>query len=105
MATFFLPVPDTDFRDFLEEVDELRKFAPEIIDTIEADLDTQAQAKKKLRLEDQEFFARQTLDLPGVDVEKMELLANELMEKVLAYNCCRIILMKKRKREALEKAA
>ena len=29
----------------------------------------------------------------------------ELMEKVLAYNCCRIILMKKRRREELEKAA
>ena len=78
IGNLFLPVPDTDFRDFLEEVDELRKFAPEIIDEIEADLDTEARAKKKLRLEDQEFFARQTLDLPGVDVEKMELLANEL---------------------------
>ncbi len=29
----------------------------------------------------------------------------ELMEKVLAYNCCRIILMRKRRREALGKAA
>lgn len=30
---------------------------------------------------------------------------SELMEKVLAYNCCRIILMRKRRREALGKAA
>ena len=29
----------------------------------------------------------------------------ELLEKVLAYNCCRIILMKKRRRQELEKAA
>jgi len=30
---------------------------------------------------------------------------DELLEKVLAYNCCRTILMKKRRREALEPAA
>ena len=35
----------------------------------------------------------------------LEAVRAELMEKVLAYNCCRIILMRKRKREALEKAA
>ena len=29
----------------------------------------------------------------------------QLLEKVLAYNCCRIILMKKRQREELERAA
>ena len=30
---------------------------------------------------------------------------DELLEKVLAYNCCRIILMKKRRREKLDEAA
>ena len=30
---------------------------------------------------------------------------DELLEKVLAYNCCRIILMKKRRRETLDQAA
>ncbi len=29
----------------------------------------------------------------------------ELLEKVLAYNCCRIILMKKRRREEFKQAA
>lgn len=35
----------------------------------------------------------------------LEAVRAELMEKVLAYNCCRIILMKKRRRETLDKAA
>ena len=30
---------------------------------------------------------------------------SELMEKVLAYNCCRIILMRMRRRETLDNAA
>jgi hypothetical protein len=35
----------------------------------------------------------------------LEAVRDELLEKVLAYNGCRIILMKKRRREELEKAA
>ena len=36
----------------------------------------------------------------------LEAVREELLEKVLAYNCCRIILMRKRKgRDALDKAA
>lgn len=35
----------------------------------------------------------------------IEAVRAELLEKVLAYNCCRIILMKKRRRQELEKAA
>jgi IS5 family transposase len=35
----------------------------------------------------------------------LEAVRDELLEKVLAYNCCRIILMRKRRREELEKAA
>ncbi len=34
-----LPVPDTDFRDYLDEVDELSRFTPKIIEEIEKDLD------------------------------------------------------------------
>ena len=78
ISNLFLPVPDTDFRDFLEEVDELRKFTPEIIDAIETDLDIHAKEKKKLRLADKDFFASQTCDLPGVDIEGQEILSNEL---------------------------
>ena len=35
----------------------------------------------------------------------LDAVRDELLEKVLAYNCCRIILRRKRKREELEKAA
>jgi hypothetical protein len=35
----------------------------------------------------------------------LEAVRDELLEKVLAYNCCRIVLMKKRRREKLDQAA
>jgi len=35
----------------------------------------------------------------------LEAVRDELLEKVLAYNCCRFVLMKKRRREELEQAA
>jgi len=31
ICNLILPVPDTDFREFLDEVDELARFAPEIV--------------------------------------------------------------------------
>ena len=49
-GNLFLPVPDTDFRDYLDEVHELIQFAPEIIGVIERDLDTNAREKKLLRV-------------------------------------------------------
>ena len=45
-------------------------------------------------------FAFGELGRRGIDAVR-----DELLEKVLAYNCCRIILMKKRQREELERAA
>jgi len=35
----FLPLPDTDFRDYLDEIEELAQSAPEIMESIEKDLD------------------------------------------------------------------
>lgn len=78
MYNLFLPVPDTDFRDFMDEIDELARFAPEIIEAIDKDLDVNARKKKKLRIEDREFFESQTLNLPGLHVKETELLAGEL---------------------------
>jgi len=76
--SLILPVPDTDFRDFLDEVDELSRFAPKIIEEIEKNLDADARAKKKLRMEDRKFFESLTSDLPTLHVAEAELLADEL---------------------------
>ena len=79
VCNLILPVPDTDFRDFLDEVEELVRFAPEIVDAIEKDLDAYACEKKKLRLEDRRFFESRTADLPDLKIEpEEEILASEL---------------------------
>ena len=78
ISNLFLPVPDTDFRAFLDEVAQLLRFAPEIITAIEGDLDTHALAKKKLRLEDRRFFESQTEDLPELEIEQTEVSGNDL---------------------------
>jgi len=78
VGNLFLPVPDTDFGDFLDEVNTLSRFVPKIIEAIEKDLDVNARDKKKLRLEDRKFFEGQTSDLPDLYVEEAELLADEL---------------------------
>lgn len=74
----FLSAPDTDFRDFLQEVEELARFAPEIIPAIERDLDIRAKEKKRLRQEDRKFYANQTCKLPGINIEERDVLAEEL---------------------------
>ena len=78
-CNLILPIPDTDFRDFLDEVEQLAGFAPEIIEAIEKDLDVHAREKKKLRLEDRRFFEGRTAELPELDIEEEEdILATEL---------------------------
>ena len=77
-GNLLLPVPDTDFRDYLDEVDELIQFAPQIIVAIEKDLDTNAREKKLLRMEDRKFNESSTDDLPQLDIAERNLLADEL---------------------------
>jgi len=81
-GNLFLPVPDTDFRDFLDEVAELLRFAPEIVTVIEGDLDAHAREKKKLRLEDRKFFESRTGDFPELGIEDGELSCAELRLEV-----------------------
>lgn len=78
IGNLFLPIPDTDFRDFLAEVDDLARFAPEIITAVEADLDLHAREKKSLRLADRRFFESQTQDIPCLEIEAREIHAKDL---------------------------
>jgi hypothetical protein len=77
-GNLILPVPDTDFRDYLDEVDELIRFAPEIVVEIEKDLDFHARKKKALRLEDRKFFEGRTADLPELEITKRDLAVEDL---------------------------
>ncbi len=78
VGNLFLPLPETDFRDYLDEIEELAKSAPEIIKFIEKDLDVQARKAKKLRLEDKKFLESHTVDLPKMDIKERNILAEEL---------------------------
>jgi IS5 family transposase len=66
------PVPDTDFRDFLDEISELLRFAPDILVKIDQDLDSLALKKKRLRQDDREFFQSQTTAFPSLDLPQNE---------------------------------
>jgi IS5 family transposase len=77
-GNLLLPVPDTDFRDYLDEVDELIRWAPGILDAIDKDLDAHAREKKFLRMEDRKFFESHTDDLPQMDITERNILAREL---------------------------
>lgn len=77
-SNLILPVPDTDFRDYLDEVEELARFAPEIVAEIEKDLDAHAKNKKQLRLADRKFYESQNSDLPKLDVMERNIPVEEL---------------------------
>jgi IS5 family transposase len=74
----FLPIPDTDFYDFLCQVEELADYAPQIVEEIEKDLDKNAREKKWLRQADRKFYESQTSDFPLLDFEEQEVLAEAL---------------------------
>jgi hypothetical protein len=73
-----LPVPDTDFREFLGEVTSLAGSFPEIITAINSDLENHAKLKKALRLADQKFFDSQTPDHPGLALAEGQIVPAEL---------------------------
>ncbi|MFH1038758.1 MAG: hypothetical protein V1789_08855 [PVC group bacterium] len=70
VGNLFLPVPDTEFHDFLEQMDELVRFSPEILEAIEQDLDEHGKKKKKIRRADQRFVEELTGGLPGIHVDE-----------------------------------
>jgi IS5 family transposase len=76
--SLFLTLPDTDFRDYLAEVDRFIRNAPEITAAIERDLDAHARDKKLRRIQDRQFLENQTADLSGLDFIEQELRADDL---------------------------
>ena len=76
--SLFLTLPDTDFRDYLQEINHFIQEAPEITDAIERDLDAHAREKKLRRIQDQRFLENQTADLNGLDFIEQELRADDL---------------------------
>lgn len=78
VGNLILPVPDTGFHKFLDEVVELSRFAPGIIGAIEKDLDRYAREKKSLRLADRKFFEGRTDGLPEMNIRERNVLAEEL---------------------------
>ncbi len=69
VGNLFLPLPDTDFRGYLDEIEELAKSAPGIIAAIEADLDVHARQEKEIRLEYKKYLASRAADLPKLDIK------------------------------------
>lgn len=63
IGNLFLVAPDTEFCDFLDEIDDLARFNPEILTAIDKDLDDNAKEKKKLRIADREFYFGKSPDL------------------------------------------
>ena len=76
------PVPDTDLRDFLQEVDDWYQSTSKIGEMIDQDLDAHALKKKRRRMEDRAFLDNQTADLAALELpdhtidEKMLTLQN-----------------------------
>lgn len=75
---YILPIPDTEFRNFIEEIERLPEIHPEILKAIEKDLDANAREKKRIRLADKKFHEGLTSDFPDIHVEETELSVNEI---------------------------
>ena len=60
----FLTPLNSQLNDFLNEVHQIARLEPSIVERIDEDLDLHAKKKKLLRLIDAQFLAGQTPDLP-----------------------------------------
>jgi hypothetical protein len=69
----FLTPVDSQLNDFLNEIHQIARFDPSIVERIDEDLDLHAKKKKLLRLADAQFFAGQTPDLPKLQLQLREL--------------------------------
>src|ERR1700675_3898272 len=69
----FLTSLDSQLNDFLNEIHQIARLEPSIVERIDGDLDLHAKKKKLLRLADAQFLAGQTYDLPKLDLQLSEL--------------------------------
>ncbi len=77
-------------------MDHFIREAPEITEAIECDLDAHAREKKLRRIQDR------NLKMPAAP-RRWTAARSELTEKVLAYNFCRVIEIRGRKEENLQR--
>src|SRR6266568_300731 len=76
-VVFLTPV-DSALQDFLQEVHQIARAEPAIVERIDEDLDRYAKKKKLLRLADAQFLAGQTPDLPKLQMQLRELQVDDL---------------------------
>src|ERR1700675_1091656 len=74
----FLTSLDSQLNDFLNEIHQIARLEPSIVERIDEDLDLHAKKKKLLRLADAEFLAGQTLDLPKLQLQLRELQIDQI---------------------------
>src|SRR5882762_9673762 len=74
----FLTPIDSQLNDFLNEIHQIARSEPSIVEHIDEDLDLHAKKKKLLRLADAEFLAGQTLDLPKLQLQLRELKIDDI---------------------------
>ena len=74
----FLTPIDSQLNDFLNEVHQIARLEPSIVERIDEDLDLHAKKKKLLRLIDAQFLAGQTPDLPKLQLQLRELKLDDI---------------------------
>src|SRR5271165_6885416 len=74
----FLTPLKSQLNDFLNEVHQIARFEPSIVERIDEDLDLHAKKKKLLRLIDAQFLAGQTPDLPKLQLQLHELKLDDI---------------------------
>src|SRR6202049_3283586 len=74
----FLTPLNSQLNDFLNEVHQIARLEPSIVERIDEDLDLHAKKKKLLRLIDAQFLAGQTPDLPQLQLQLRELKLDDI---------------------------
>src|ERR1700739_574208 len=74
----FLTPLNSQLNDFLNEVHQIARLEPSIVERIDQDLDLHAKKKKLRRLIDARFLAGQTPDLPKLQLQLRELKLDDI---------------------------